>query len=162
MSPQDVLVLPWDTAANGADAAGPQNAARLEPNGVNFTIHSEVDQNFCLEDSPAPDNPASEASISQCAVRDNQHWTFANAADGSVVIIGGSAGDCLDFSAKKSVSMIPCTFGTAERFFYSKTGQIESTSKTKCLQAAAASQNASTSIVKCRKGVALQVWMLSH
>jgi hypothetical protein len=82
-----------------------------------FHYPLEVDQNFCLEDSVAPDNPASEASISQCADRDNQHWTFAHAADGSIVIIGGSAGDCLDFSGKKSVSMNPCTFGPAEHFF---------------------------------------------
>jgi hypothetical protein len=95
-------------------------------------------------------------------VRYNQQWTFADAADGSVVIIGGTEGRCLDFSGNKNVSMNPCTFGTTEHFFYSKTGQIESTSGTKCLQAAAAAQNAQTSVVKCKKGVALQVWIFSH
>ena len=147
--------------ANGAGAANTQVSPRIQPNGVNFTIHSEVDQNFCLEDSVAPDNPASEASISQCAVRDNQRWTFAHAADGSLVIIGGSAGDCLDFSGKKNVSMNPCTFGPTEHFFYNKTGQIENSAKTKCLEAAAASQGASTIVVKC-EDVALQIWPLGH
>ena len=148
-------------AAIGAGASSPNVGPRVQPNGVNFTIHSEADQNFCLEDSVAPDNPASEASISQCADRDNQHWTFAHAVDGSIVIIGGSAGDCLDFSGKKSVSMNPCTFGPTEHFFYNKTGQIENTAKTKCLEAEAASQNASTFVVKC-KDVPLQIWPISH
>jgi hypothetical protein len=156
-----IIATPWLIAANGA-AAATQSAPAIAPNGVNFVIHSEVDQNYCLEDTPAPDNPASEASLSQCAVRDDQEWTFANAADGSLVIIGGTAGNCLDFSVKKNVSMTPCTFGTAEHFLYSNTGQIESTSKTKCLQAAAATQNAQTSVVKCQKGVELQIWKLSH
>jgi hypothetical protein len=149
------------TGANGAAASLTRVSPRVQPNGVNFTIHSEADQNFCLEDSVAPDNPASEASISQCAARDNQHWTFAHAADGSIVIIGGSAGDCLDFSGKKSVSMNPCTFGPTEHFFYNKTGQIENTAKTKCLEAEAATQNASTFVVKC-EDVPLQIWPISH
>ncbi len=149
------------TGAAGAGASGTQVSPRVQPNGVNFTIHTEGDQNFCLEDSVAPDDPASEASISQCAARDNQHWTFAHAADGSLVIIGGSAGDCLDFSGKKNVSMNPCTFGPTERFLYSKSGQIENTAKTKCLEAAAATQDASVAAVKCAD-VAAQVWPLSH
>ena len=58
--------------------------------------------------------------MSQCVQRDNQHWTFANATDGSVVVIGGN-GDCLDFGPGKlptPVSVTPCTFKSAERFYY--------------------------------------------
>jgi hypothetical protein len=135
-----------------------------QPHGVDFTIHSSVDPNYCVEDIPAPADPASEASMSECAARDGQDWTFANAADGSVVIIGGNSGNCLDFTAKvhSPVSMNPCTFSAAERFLYNRKGQIESASAKKCLQPAQANQDATISIQTCQKGVALQIWVLGH
>jgi hypothetical protein len=135
-----------------------------QPNGVNFTIHTALDPNFCVEDTPSVGNPASEATMSQCIVRDNQHWTFANADDGSVVIIGGN-GDCLTFGAAKLpnyVSVLPCTFKGSERFYYTPVGQIESTSGKKCLQPAQAAQNASIDIVKCDATNRDQVWQLGH
>jgi hypothetical protein len=149
---------------DAAVAASTVNARGLQPNGTGFVLHSDSDQNFCLDDVPSPDNPASEASVSQCAVRSDQDWTFAAAADGSVVIVGGADGKCLDFSAKVSspVSMTPCTFGTVEHFFYSTKGQIESTSGKKCLQATVAAQNAQVFIKSCKKDVPLQVWVLSR
>jgi len=136
-----------------------------QPNGVNFTIHTILDPNFCLEDTPSPALPASEAIASQCAARDNQHWTFANASDGSVVIIGGN-GDCLDFGPGKlpvPVSVTPCTFSGSERFYYSPDGLIESTSGKKCLEPEQAAQNASIYIVKCDATTNQdQVWQLGH
>jgi hypothetical protein len=149
-------------ATGGADAA--QTPPGPQPNGVNFTIHSHVDTNFCVVDRPPQSQPASEASMAQCGPVDDQHWTFARAADGSVVIIGGSEGECLDFAAKapSAVSIVPCTFKSAEHFFYSPAGLIESTSGKKCLQTAAAALNASLSIVKCNAAVALQIWVLGH
>jgi hypothetical protein len=152
------------TGADAAVASTTQVQPRTEPNGVNFVLHSIVDPNFCMEDTPAPDNPASGASMSQCAVRNGQEWTFAHAADGSVVIIGGNTGSCLDFSAAlhAPVSMRPCTFGAAEHLSYTTKGQIKSASGTKCLQAAAATQNAALFIDTCKKHVPLQVFQLSH
>ncbi len=149
----------WLTAA---DAAVPATVS--QPHGVNFTIHTSVDPNFCLEDIPAPAVPASEASMSQCIDRDGQHWTFANPADGSIVIIGGNTGNCLDFTAKVSspVSMKPCTFNANEHFRYTAKGQIELASGTKCLQPAQATQDSVVSIEPCKKGVALQIWTLGH
>jgi hypothetical protein len=154
----------WLFGADSAVASTPLAQPLLQPNGVDFSIHSEVDTNYCAEDTPAPGNPASEASMSQCADNDGQHWTFAHAADGSVVIIGGNTGDCLDFSAAvhSSVSMTPCTFDASEHFSYSPKGQIKSSSGTKCLEAEAASQGAEMFIAKCKKGVELQVFMLTH
>jgi hypothetical protein len=161
------LSLPVAGAATawltGAEAAvGSTQLA--QPHGVNFTLHTSVDPNFCLEDIPAPADPASEASMSECAIRDGQRWTFADAADGSIVIIGGNTGNCLDFTAKVSspVSMSPCTFSANERFLYTGKGQIKLASGTKCLEPAQATQDAIVSIVKCQKGVALQIWMLGH
>jgi Ricin-type beta-trefoil lectin domain len=157
-------VTAWFTGA-GADpihAAG-QAPPGLQPNGVNFTIHTVLDPNYCVEATPSTALPASEATISQCAARDNQHWTFANAADGSVVIVGGN-GDCLDFTGKVPtyVSVTPCNFKTNEKFYYSTVGQIESTSGKKCLEPAQAAQNATISIVKCDATNRNQVWQLGH
>jgi hypothetical protein len=154
----------WLTGAGAAAVPAIRPAPPgAQPNGVNFTIHSSVDPNFCVEDTPAPQDPASETILSQCVIRDNQHWTFADAADGSVVIIGGN-GNCLDFTAKvvSPVSVTPCTFKGGERFFYSPIGQIESTSGKKCLQPAQATQDATMSIVKCESGVPGQIWQLGH
>jgi hypothetical protein len=152
--------MAWISGAHEAAAS----TTNVQPHGVNFTIHSDVDPNFCLEDIPAPADPASEASMSQCIDRDGQHWTFADAADGSLVIIGGNTGNCLDFTAKVSspVSMKPCTFNADERFHYTRKGQIELASGTKCLQASQAEQDAIVFIAPCQKGVALQIWMLGH
>jgi hypothetical protein len=135
----------------------------IQPNGINFTIHTIVDPDYCLEDTPAPANPASEAIMSECAARDNQHWTFANASDGSVVIISGD-GDCLDFTGKipSPVSVTPCDFKATERFYYSPDGLIESTSGKKCLEQAQAAQDASISFVKCDPTNQDQVWQLGH
>ena len=150
----------WLTGAEAAVAS----TTLVQPNGVDFSVHASVDPNFCLEDVPAPADPASEASMSQCVNRNGQHWTFADAADGSIVIIGGNTGKCLDFTAKvhSPVSMKPCTFSANERFLYNRKGQIELASGTKCLQPAQAEQDAFVSIDPCQKGVALQIWMLGH
>jgi hypothetical protein len=154
----------WLSGAEPAVASIKQAATVTQPHCVNFTIHSSVDTNYCVEDIPAPAVPASEASMSQCADRDGQRWTFADPTDGSLVIIGGNTGNCLDFSAAAPalVSMTPCTFSSAEHFLYTAKGQIKSISGKKCLEAAQATQDASISIVKCKNGVPLQIWQLGH
>jgi hypothetical protein len=154
----------WLTGAGAAVPSTKPTPPGPQPNGIDFTLHTKGDTNFCLEDTPAPQNPVSETSVSQCAVRNGQEWTFADAADGSVVIIGGNTGKCLDFTPNVSslASMSPCTFRGAEHFFYSTTGQIESTSGKKCLQTAGAAQNAQVSIAKCQTGTNLQIWVLGH
>ena len=135
----------------------------FQPNGVNFTIHSHIDPSFCVEDTPSVALPAYEATMSECAARDNQHWTFANVSDGSVVIVGGR-GDCFDATGKPvaPLSVTPCTFKATERFYYSPDGLIESTSGKKCLQFAQAAQNAIISIVKCDETNQDQIWQLGH
>jgi hypothetical protein len=154
----------WLSEAGAAAPSAKATPPGPQPNGVNFTIHPQVDQNFCVENSSVPQNPASDAVMSQCAPRDSQHWTFGAAADGSVVIIGGSEGQCLDFSAKVDslVSVVPCTFKSAEHFFYTPTGQIESTSGKKCLQTAGAALDAAMYLDKCDSSVKLQIWILGH
>ena len=156
----------WLTGAGAATVpAVKATPPGFQPNGVNFSIRTVLDTNFCVEDTPSAANPTTGAILSQCAARDNQHWTFANASDGSVVIISGS-GDCLDFGPGKlpvPVSVTPCTFNGSERFYYSPDGLIESTSGKKCLEPNAAAQNASLYIVKCDATTNNdQIWQLSH
>ena len=154
----------WLSEAGAAATPSTPAPPGPQPNGVNFTIHSEIDPSYCMENSAVPQRPASDAIMSQCAARDNQHWTGAAAADGSVVLIGGSGGQCLDFSAKVTslVSVVPCTFKGAEHFFYTPAGQIESTSGKKCLQTAAATQDAAMYLEKCDTSVKLQIWVIGH
>jgi hypothetical protein len=151
-----------------ADAASPSSAPvppTSQPTGSNITIHSAVDHNFCVEDQPAPSVPASEASMALCAAISSQQWTFADAAPGYVVLIGGSQGECLDFGTKVAtyVSVLPCTFKGAERFYYdNNSGLIESTSGKECLQTTAAAQDAELMIEKCDATVKTQIWSLGH
>jgi hypothetical protein len=155
----------WLTGAGAATASSTNvSPPGTQPHGVNFSIHSEVDVNYCLEDIPAPAVPASQASMSQCAARNGQRWTFADPANGSIVLIGGNFGNCLDASANVSspISDKPCSFKAGEQFYYSSIGQIESTSGKKCLQAAQSTQDATVFIAKCSPTVPLQIWQLSH
>jgi hypothetical protein len=155
------LLLGAGAAAASSTKSSPPGT---QPHGVNYKIHSEVDVNFCIEDIPSSSVPASEASMSQCATRDGQDWTFADPANGSIVLIGGNFGNCLDASAivSTAISDIPCTFKSGEQFYYSSAGQIESTSGKKCLQASQATQDAVIFIAKCDPSVRLQIWQLSH
>ncbi len=60
------------------------------------------------------------------------------------------------------VSVVPCTFKGAEHFFYTPTGQIESTSGKKCLYTAAAALDAAVYLAKCDSSVKLQIWVIGH
>jgi hypothetical protein len=154
----------WLTSTEGAAASAKFAPPNQQPFGSGLIFHTQLDPNFCLTDLPAPAQPASEASISQCRVEPSQQWTLAHAQGGSVVIIGGESGRCLDFSAKAPTfaAMANCTFSTAEHFYFTSKGQIESTSGTKCLEAEQAAQDAQVFVVACHKNTPLQVWELSH
>ena len=45
---------------------------QVEPAGVNFTIHTSVDTNFCFTNVPVPDLDR-QTSIQECADNDTQH-----------------------------------------------------------------------------------------
>ncbi len=154
----------WLTTAQAAAPAITPTPPGVQPAGVNFTIRTNVDRNFCMSAQPVPSVPASEASMAQCAPNDDQHWTLAATAQGYIVIISGR-GQCLDFAAKAPalVSVVPCSFKGAEHFYYDDTsGLVESVSGKKCLSASAAALNAELSIVKCDVSEPLQIWYLGH
>ena len=147
----------------GAQAASPAVVTTVQPLGVNFTIHTVADPNFCVESTPAI--AGSPISISQCATRDNQHWTFAGATDGSVVLVSGS-GTCLGLdkstSATQGITLGLCAFNGAEKFFYSDSGQLTNKAGTRCLQYAQAAQNAYVFNAKCQSGLSTQTFQLGH
>ena len=154
----------WLAGPEAAVASVDARPPNQQPYGSGLVIESQADSNFCVKDEPAPSVPASEASMSQCEFEPAQEWTFAHADGGSVVLIGGETGRCLDFSAKAPayVTVANCTFSADEHFFVTSAGQIESTSGKKCLQAVQANQDAALQIVKCQSTTKLQFWTLAH
>jgi hypothetical protein len=131
------------------------------PAGVNFTLHPDADQNFCVSNIT---NGALGLSIQQCAAVDSQHWTFAQSADNSAVLVDGN-GQCLEAAAKpnKLAQANPCTFQTPEHFLYKEnTGKIESVNGKLCLQDAGAATDAALYFTSCVKGLVTQIWILGH
>jgi hypothetical protein len=103
-------------------------------------------------------------SIQECAATDSQHWTFAQSADNSAVLIDGS-GQCLEAAAKpnKLAQANPCTFQTPEHFLYKgKTGKLETVNGELCLQDAQAADNAALYFTSCVKGLVTQIWVIGH
>ena len=130
------------------------------PQGTNFTIHTSADTNFCLSYVAAEGRPT---SIQPCADNDTQHWTWAQSADNSSVIVDGG-GQCLEAAAKanKDAEVNPCTFLSPEHFLFKGAGQIETVSGKLCLEDAQATGDAAVSFVACVKGLPSQVWDLSR
>jgi hypothetical protein len=153
----------WLTRAGAAVPAPKVTPPGQQPNESQLIIKSQVDPNFCLANTPAPENPASQTSVSQCAASPDQAWMFADADDGSVVIIGNT-GQCLGLPVKvgSEVTVTPCSFKGHERLFFSQTGQIESTSGKYCLEASQAQQDAQVYADKCQSNVKTQMWRLAH
>jgi hypothetical protein len=133
----------------------------VQPYGVNFGLHSDIDQNYCIE--ATANSSGSPLSVSQCAARDNQHWTFAEATDGSFVMISG-LGTCISVDKQSPFGMDlgPCTFNGSEHFQYNEAGQFENRSAKLCLQYAQPAQDASVFFTKCNPNVTQQVIVISH
>lgn len=153
----------WLTRAGAAVPVTKITPPGEQPNESQIIIKSQVDPNFCLANTPAPANPASETSVSQCANQPVQQWMFADASDGSVVIIGNT-GQCLGLPSKVGtpVTVTPCSFKGDERLFFTPTGQIETTSGKKCLEAAQAEQDSLVFVDTCQSNVKTQFWKLAH
>jgi hypothetical protein len=140
----------------------PRATTHVEPAGVNFTIHTSADTNFCYTNVPVPQLNRT-TSIQQCAPNDSQHWTFAQSVDGSSVIVDGS-GQCLEASKKanKMAEVNPCTFLAPEHFLYTAKGNIKTLSGSMCLEDAAATSDAAVAFDPCVKGLTTQIWILGH
>jgi hypothetical protein len=131
------------------------------PAGVNFTLHPDADQNFCVSNVTGGQLAL---SIQECSPVDSQHWTFAQSVDNSSVIIDGN-GQCLETAAKpnKPAQANPCSFQTPEHFVYKgNTGKIQTIKGNLCLQDAQAADNAALFFTTCVKGLVTQVWVIGH
>jgi hypothetical protein len=152
--------------AGGSEAAVRQQTTTTttypaSPQGVNFTLHTDADQNFCVSNVT---NGQLGLSIQECSAVDSFHWTFAQSADNSAVLIDGS-GQCLEAAAKPNKLALanPCTFQTPEHFLYKgNTGKIETVNGKQCLQDAAAADDAALYFTSCVKGLVTQIWVIGH
>ena len=157
-----ILLIALVVTESGALARSTKTspANHVEPAGENFSIHTNVDPNFCFTDIPEDGRPS---SIAECVNNDEMVFAFAESVDGTSVIVDGS-GQCLH-SGKQPNSYAefePCTFLTPEHFVYKSDGQIETASGKMCLQDAQAEQNAGVFFATCVKGLTTQIWQLGH
>jgi hypothetical protein len=151
--------------AGGSEAPARQQTTTTtyppSPQGVNYTLHTDADQEFCVSNVTGGELGL---SIQECAANDAQHWTFAQSADNSAVLVDGS-GQCLEAAAKpnKLAQANPCTFQTPEHFLYKgNTGKIETVNGKLCLQDAQAASNAALYFTSCVKGLVTQIWVIGH
>jgi Ricin-type beta-trefoil lectin domain len=153
----------WLTGAGAAVPATKAAPPGDQPYESDLIIKSAVDPNFCLANTPAPENPASVTSVSQCVANPDQAWMFADAEDGSVVIIGNT-GQCLGLPrvVGSPVTVTPCSFKGDEHLYFTEGGQIESASGKYCLEASAATQDGQVYADKCQSAVKTQFWKLAH
>ena len=153
-------------AVIGAALTNHATASATEPHGINISIHSTVDANFCVETTHGGGPEGRSVYMSQCASRDNQHWAFTWNGDNNSVIVGDQ-GVCLDIRGRKPgdgkpVQVWKCHFGDNQRFAFTANGHIREIKSGKCLEVAAATQNAAVTINECKDTNPKQVFSLSH
>jgi hypothetical protein len=87
----------------------------VQPHETDIIIKTSVDPNFFIELSTSSEG--TPLDVSQCATRSNQHWTFLQSADNSIVIADG-AGHCLGYTKSVPLGTVdgPCTFKAGEHF----------------------------------------------
>jgi hypothetical protein len=130
------------------------------PQGTNILLETKADLNFCLSNVVVEGRPT---SIQQCSAIDSQHWTFAQSADNSSVLVDGG-GQCLEAPAKigKPAQANPCTFLTPEHFLFKDDGELQTVSGKLCLEYAVATTDAAVFFVPCDKTQITQMWQLAH
>ncbi len=153
-------------AVAGAALLNHQTASAVQPHGINFTIHTQVDPNFCVESASTGGPEGRTVYMSQCAVRDSQHWTFTWDTGNNSVIVGGE-GLCLDIRGRKAgdgqpVQIWKCHYGDNQRFTYTASGHIKEVKSGKCLDIAGAALNAAVSINDCNETKQTQIFVLGH
>jgi hypothetical protein len=153
-------------AVAGAALLNHSTAQATEPHGTNLIIKSTVDANFCVESASTGGPEGRTVYMSQCAVRDSQHWTFTWDAGNNSVIVSGE-GLCLDIRGRKpgdgiSVQIWKCHYGDNQRFTFTANGHIKELKSGKCLEIAQAAQNAAVFINDCAETKKQQIFSLAH
>jgi hypothetical protein len=153
-------------AVAGAALLNHAEAQAVEPHGVNFTIHSQIDPTYCVESASTGGPEGRTVYMSQCVARDSQHWTFTWDAGNNSVIVGGE-GLCLDIRGRKAgdgqpVQIWKCHYGDNQKFTYTASGHIKEIKSGNCLDIAQAAQNAAVSINPCVEAKKTQIFTLGH
>jgi hypothetical protein len=153
-------------AVAGAALFNHSTAQAVEPHGVNFSIHSTIDPNFCVESASTGGPEGRTVYMSTCVNRDNQHWTFTWDTGNNSVIVGGE-GLCLDIRGRKvgdgqPVQIWKCHYGDNQRFTFTASGHLREVKSGKCLDIAQAQQNAAVSINECNETKKTQIFQLGH
>jgi len=153
-------------AVAGAALFNHSAAQATEPHGVGMIIKSSIDPNFCVESASTGGPEGRTVYMSQCAVKDNQHWTFTWNPDSNSVIVGGE-GLCLDIRGRKPGDGVPvqiwkCHFGDNQRFKFTTNGHIKEVKGGKCLEIAKAAQSAAVFINECAEAKKEQIFQLAH
>lgn len=153
-------------AVVGAALLNHGTASATEPHGVNFSIKTALDPNFCVETTPTGGPEGRSVYVSACANRNNQKWAFTWNGDNNSVIVGDQ-GVCLDIRGRKPkdgkpVQVFKCHFGDNQRFNMSADGHIREIKTQKCLEIAKAAQNAAVMINDCDPNKKEQIFGLSQ
>lgn len=153
-------------AVAGATIFNHADAQATQPHGTNLIIKSSIDPNYCVEEASQGGPEGKTVYMSQCAARDNQHWTFTWDPGNNSVIVSGE-GMCLDIRGRKPgdgkpVQIWKCHYGDNQRFTFTATSHIKEIKSGKCLEIAQATQNAAVYINDCVETKPGQIFSLAH
>jgi hypothetical protein len=153
------VVVVVASVGGGGAAVWAHAEKHARPAGVNFGIHTYADPNFCLESEGD-----GSLIVSECAARDNQHFTFTDNSDGTNQIIDGY-GECLDRGSGTAGTPLrtkQCNFGATQHFRYRSTGRLDDPAGTVCVAATTAAQGAAVFDDGCHAKSVLEIFQLSH
>ncbi|MEH1854268.1 MAG: RICIN domain-containing protein [Nostoc sp.] len=132
--------------------------------GVNFTVRSKLNNQYCLDASLDKNQEGREVYIYKCHGRENQRWTFTDGADNSSAVVG-LFGLCLDIRGRSvrdntPVQLWRCHYGANQQFQVTSVGQIRELQSGKCLTISKPGDRQPVFIDDCEKKDLHQLWLL--
>lgn len=132
--------------------------------GVNFTVKSKFNSEYCLDASEDKHHEGREVYIFRCHGRQNQRWTFTDGADNSSAVIG-LFGLCLDIRGRTvrdntPVQLWRCYYGSNQQFTVTSLGQIRELQSGKCLTISKPGDRQPVFIDECNNNDRHQQWVL--
>jgi len=150
------------SAAAAIGSRGSTPKASNEPHGVNFVVNTALDTSFCLQVNQSGSKWALELDSCNHAT-EAQKWVFAWTKAGPVVALSVQ-GKCWSASPSEGAAayVLPCTFGSSEKFLYTSTSRFTDTTKKWCLATSVAAARAKLFMEKCDATNKGQVWNVGH
>ena len=133
--------------------------------GVDFRIHSQIDNNFCIEAQNGT-QPGRGVTLQLCLGSDLQRWALPK-FDNSTNIVVDYIGLCMDARLTNATNGFArlvqyCGSGDGSRFTVLQTGQVQSVKNLKCLSIPGAASNAVVSLATCDDTKLGQLWSFGH